>query len=64
MSTPTRVLSKWGVGLLYEHAIWEVPLRYGQEVQYFVGTDDDASLDLFIRYAESRGFRFQEPSTP
>ena len=61
MKTEARVLSKWGLGLLYEHSVREVPLHYGQDVQYFVGTDDDASFDLFIRYAESKGFRFQRP---
>lgn len=59
MRTETRVLSEWGMGYLYEHDVWDVPLQYGQDVQYFVGADDDASFGLFIRYAESKGFRFQ-----
>lgn len=58
MKTETRVVSKWGTGCLYEHQIWEVPATYGDEIQHFVGIDADASLDLFIQYAESKGFRF------
>lgn len=46
-----RILSKWGVGLLYDHLMWEVPSGYGQIVRYFEG------VDLFIAYAEFRGFR-------
>jgi len=62
MKTETRVLSKWGTGWLYEHGVWEVPSNYGQEIQYFVGSDEDASFELFIQYAESKGFQFGEPT--
>ncbi len=54
MKTDTRVLSKWGTGWLYEHGVWEVPLNYGKEIQYFIGPDEKASFDLFIQYAKSR----------
>lgn len=55
-----RVLSKWGAGHLYEHQVWEVPFSYGNQVRYFVGPDKDSSCDLFIQYAESKGFSFGE----
>ena len=60
MKTDTRVVSKWGKGWLYEHGVWEVPSHYGQEIQYFVGPNEDASYELFIRYAESKGFQFEK----
>lgn len=52
-----RILSKWGVGLLYDHSIWEVPSSYGQTIHYFDGADSAQGINLFIAYAESRGFR-------
>jgi hypothetical protein len=63
IAEPDRVLSKWGTGHLYQHAVWEVPASYGEEICYFVGTDEDMSFGLFRAYAESRGFTFGE-STP
>lgn len=62
MKTETRVLSKWGTGWLYEHGVWEVPSSYGEFVQYFIGPGEDASLELFIQYAESKGFQFGKPT--
>ena len=60
IKTPDRVVSKWGTGYLYEHGVWEIPSNYGDEVRCFVGPDEDLSFDLFIKYAESEGFTFQE----
>ena len=54
-----RVVSKWGTGWLYEHSIWEVPNRYGNQIQYYVNPGDEESLDLFRRYAESVGLKFR-----
>jgi hypothetical protein len=51
-----RVVSKWGVGLLVEHAIWEVPLSYGSRVANFRGLTPDESFHAFVKYAESQGF--------
>jgi hypothetical protein len=53
-----RVLSKWGIGLLYEHEVFEVPATYGDEVRYFCGPDPDACFNFFIQYAENEGFVF------
>jgi len=61
MKTHHRVLSKWGTGYLFEHGVWEVPFNYGEEVRYFVGPNKDSSFDLFIQYAESKGFSFGDP---
>jgi hypothetical protein len=62
MKTEARVLSKWGTGWLFEHGVWEVPSNYGETIQYFVGPDEDASFELFIQYAESKGFQFGVPT--
>jgi hypothetical protein len=32
MQSQSRVISKWGTGLLYGHNIWDVPSDYGSEV--------------------------------
>ncbi len=55
---PSRALSKWGTGGLYEHGLWEVPSTYGNELRFFVGPSEEASYELFVKYAESRGFNF------
>lgn len=52
-----RVISKWGTGHLCEHKLWNVPLSYGNEVRFFRGTSRMESLELFIGYAKSKGFR-------
>jgi hypothetical protein len=31
-----RVRSKWGIGCLWEHDIWDVPSSYGDEYQLFI----------------------------
>ncbi len=54
MKTSCRILSKWGIGHLYEHTVWEVPSRYGNEVRYFAGPDKKASMILFIKYAKAK----------
>jgi hypothetical protein len=58
--TPDRAVSKWGVGLLYEHDLSEVPEQYGDEVQFFRNPGPDASMDLFVSYAKTRGVQFEE----
>jgi len=54
-----RVVSKWGAGWLYEHGLWEVPVGYGHEVRYYAGPNKERSFDLFLKYAESKGFTFE-----
>jgi len=56
---PERAVSKWGVGLLYEHDLPEVPEQYGDEVRFFCHPGPDASLDLFVLYAKARGVEFE-----
>jgi hypothetical protein len=53
-----RVQSKWGTGHLFEHELLDVPLTYGDTVQFFTGTDVDTVLDEFWSYAESKGAIF------
>ncbi len=61
IASTKRIVSKWGAGWLYEHGLWEVPNSYGHEVRYYVGPDQDTSFDLFLKYAESKGFNFTKP---
>jgi hypothetical protein len=44
-----RVRSKWGQFPVYEHATWEVPCRYGDEVRYF----EMPPRSIFEEYADS-----------
>jgi len=54
-----RVESKWGLGLLYDHARWEVPEHYRYQVRFFRSISSEAAIEHFIRYAQSRGARVQ-----
>jgi len=55
MLTAKRVISKWGIGLLYEHEIAEVPEQYGSEARFFDGLEYDAALEHFVAFAKQRG---------
>jgi len=55
-----RLVSKWGMGHLWEHGIWEVPANYGDELRLFEAPADGAGLDLFIEYAKAEGFEFRD----
>lgn len=55
-----RVVSKWGVGQLVEHELYQVPLQYGDNIKYFEPLSKNEALDLFIKYAETKGLRFEE----
>jgi hypothetical protein len=50
-----RVISKWGVGLMYEHGLSEVPKNYGDEVRFFRSIEPDVALEHFLDFAEERG---------
>lgn len=54
-----RILSKWGAGNLYAHDVWEIPVNYGGVVRFFDGPNDNQSLELFLKFAQSRGFTFE-----
>lgn len=55
MITSDRVESKWGIGHLYRHGVWEAPAQYGTEIRYFEPFDSENALDAFIEYAEEHG---------
>ena len=57
-----RAISKWGLGLLYEHGLSETPELYGDEVRFFPNPGPDASIDIFVSYANSFGIQFEEDS--
>lgn len=51
-----KVTSKWGPdGLLWEHPIFEVPEKYGDETAWFKVIGKHAATAAFLDYAESRG---------
>lgn len=43
--------SHWGNVHVWEHAIHEVPFRYGHEVKFFKGVKVTKCLNAFIEYA-------------
>jgi len=42
-----RIRSKWGVGHIYEHGVWEVPDTFGGEIRYFDAINPDKAFALF-----------------
>ncbi|MEI8326237.1 MAG: hypothetical protein WCH44_12905 [Betaproteobacteria bacterium] len=45
-----RVESKWGIGLPYDHPIWEVPSTYGDEIRCFTAMSVDDAMDELSRF--------------
>jgi hypothetical protein len=43
-----RVISKWGLGLLWKHGLDEVPDCYGDEVRFFRHVQPDIALEHFL----------------
>jgi hypothetical protein len=54
-----RVVSKWGIGHLYQHELFEVPESYGTTVRFFKGLPYDDAFDHFLQFAQERGMRFE-----
>lgn len=50
-----RVISKWGLGNLWEHALFEIPASYGSDVRYFRALGAGPAETAFLKYAQSRG---------
>lgn len=49
-----RVMSKWGRFPIYQHAISEVPARYGDEIRFFEHPGRHTALQLILQYARER----------
>ncbi len=60
MQSPTTVISKWGIGNLYRHSIWEVPTSYGNLVRIFESIAPKVAWDAFEAYAEINGIQRDE----
>ena len=53
-----RIVSKWGIGHLYEHEVLEVPESYGNSVRFFRGLSYEEAFERFLRFAEEKGATF------
>ena len=45
-----RIRSKWGIGLLWDHELWEVPSSYGDNVRYYERPDPQAVFEAFLSW--------------
>lgn len=54
----SRVISKWGIGHLYEHDFFETPSDYGNTIRFFKPPSHEIVIQLFRKYACGQGFRF------
>lgn len=59
ISVNGRVISKWGIGHLFEHSIFEVPEQYGNDIRYYKQLAKETALDYFFKYAEQEGMVFK-----
>jgi hypothetical protein len=51
-----RVTSKWGLGHLWEHGIYEVPSTFGHETRCFKTLTRQESVFAYISYAKQLGW--------
>lgn len=49
-----RVVSKWGVGWLWEHKVFEVPAQYGDKVRFYRRVEQREAEQLFVSYVRSQ----------
>lgn len=54
------VTSKWGRGLLLQHAINEVPSSYGNEARQYQALNIDDCIDAFIEFAKENGISYED----
>jgi hypothetical protein len=47
-----RVISQWGTFPVYEHEVFEVPARYGNQVRYFEMPSAERARELFLQFAK------------
>jgi hypothetical protein len=50
-----RATSQWGMFPVYDHDVWELPARYGDEVRYFSMLKIGEPLRLFLEFATTQG---------
>ncbi len=47
LASPERAISKWGIGLLLEHALHEVPASYGDHLTYYDPPDSKTQALIY-----------------
>lgn len=47
-----RVKSKWGVGLFWEHGLWEVPEKFGNTLRFFRDIPEAKAEREFLEFAK------------
>ncbi len=53
-----RVLSKWGMGHLYDHELFEVPTSYGTDVRFYKRLLYEDAYDHFTQFAKENDIPF------
>jgi hypothetical protein len=51
--TSKRAISKWGIGLLLEHALHEVPANYGDELTFYDPVDSETKALMHEAVADN-----------
>lgn len=49
-----RVVSKWGIGWVWEHEVFEVPMQYGDKVRFYSRVEQQEVEQLFVSYVRSQ----------
>jgi hypothetical protein len=50
-----RVRSKWGMGYVWEHGLWEVPVSYGRQIAFFKAVSGGRILTGLLLLAWAKG---------
>jgi hypothetical protein len=53
-----QVVSKWGIGHLHRHRLFEVPESYGTKVRFFTKLLYEEAFEHFMEFAEDEGMKF------
>lgn len=49
------VVSKWGLGSMWQHELFELPSSYGKHASFYTAINSERMLNWFLKYARSRG---------
>ncbi len=49
-----RIVSKWGMGQLWEHDVFEVPMSYGNRVTFYHPIEKADAERVFVEYSRQR----------
>lgn len=50
-----KVISKWGTVHIWEHDVFEIPKKYGNECKFYLKIEKEMAIRYFLEFAKSKG---------